>query len=404
MSADRSGMKRAIHPASRGNHPVAAGRPRHPVVDVLVDAVAGAEPAADPASLERVARIVDLPADDVLDVADAHRVTPALARHLAGVDGVAPDLAAALADERTEQVLRHLSTLADLGPLAAALDGADVPWVVVKGPVAAATIWPAPDMRGYYDLDVVVHPARFADAIDLLLDLGAEQLDLNWGLVRRQMRAELSFVLPHGTLLDLHWHPVNGAALRRRLRWDVTELLARRRRVDVGSVRLPALDPVDTFLHLAYHATHSGAYRLLWLADVAHGLRAAGDPAEVARRAADARLGLLVRAVTDRADAVLGPLPQVPWADRRGAVWRAALRAIDARDEVPRPAATGRTGRSRYRCIQVGTAGSLGALVAEAVGPALRSLGRPVEENPLHVPDGDDAARREYLAAVARQR
>lgn len=384
-------------------------RPLHPVVAVLVDAVQGAPP--DDAAVARAARIADLPVDDVLDVADAHRVTPALARHVAALPDPPPALAEALAAERTDQVLRHLATLADLGPVAAAFDAAEIPWVVVKGPVVAATIWPAADMRGYLDLDVVVHPARFGDALDALLGLGAEQLDLNWGLVRRQMRAELSLVLPQGTLLDLHWHPVNGAGIRRRLRWDVGDLLARRRTVAVGSARLPTLDPADTFLHLAYHATHSGAYRLLWLADVAYGLRAAGDLTTVAARAADARLTLPVQVVTDRADLVLGPLPAVPWAgpgravdDPGGPAWRRLLRRLDERDEVPRPGVHGRTRRSLFRSTRATTWASAGALAAETIGHVARAVRRPGEANPLHVPDGDTAARREYLAAVAGER
>ncbi len=371
---------------------------------MLVDAVRGSAGRGDDDAVRaRVARLADVPVDDVLDVADAHRVTPALARHLGVVPGAPSALVEALAPERTEQLLRHLATLADLGPVAAALDGAGIDWVVVKGPVAAAALWPAADMRGYLDLDVVVHPARFGDAIDLLTDLGAEQLDLNWGLAQRQRRAELSFVLPQGTLLDLHWHPVNGAALRDGLRWDVAAMLGRRRTVSVGSAELPALDPVDTFLHLAYHATHSGAYRLLWLADVAHGLRAAGDLDEVARRAHEARLDLMVQVVVDRADLVLGPLPDVPWRSRRGGAWRSALRRLDARDEVPRPAVGGRTRKSLYRSTRTTTWGSAAALAAEAVGHVRRGRGPAPETNPLHVPDHDLASRRSYLDAVASE-
>ena len=151
---------------------------------------------------------------DVVEVAEAHRLDSALLRHLEGHaepdERLAP-LLAALRAERTAQLVSHLTTQADLRTLAGVLDGADVPWAVVKGPAAAATFWPASDMRDYRDLDVVVHPARFGEVLGLLVDAGAEQLDLNWGLVRRQMRAELTFVLPRGTLLDLHWHPVNEA-------------------------------------------------------------------------------------------------------------------------------------------------------------------------------------------------
>ncbi|KGM15361.1 hypothetical protein N867_09325, partial [Actinotalea fermentans ATCC 43279 = JCM 9966 = DSM 3133] len=286
----------------------------HPVVAALVAAVGGPPP-ADPAALARV------PTAEAVEVAEAHRLGSALLRHLTD-GGVASDLdplVAALREERTAQVVAHLTTLADLRALGGLLDGADVPWVVVKGPAAAASFWPAADMRDYRDLDVVVDPGRFADVVDLLAGAGAEQLDLNWGLIRRQMRAELTFVLPRGTLLDLHWHPVNEAPVRRRFDWPVAGLLARRVPVSLGSVTVPTLDPVDAALHMAYHAVVSGGYRLLWLADVAYATAAvarAGRLEELVRRAQEARLDVVVRVALDRVERVLGSAPAPAWTRR----------------------------------------------------------------------------------------
>lgn len=343
--------------------------------------------------------------EHVLDVADAHRVTPALARVAPGIAGAPAALAAELHDVRTERVLRHLTTLADLRTLGEALDGAGVAWVVVKGPVAAAASWPAPDMRDYLDLDVVVDPARLPEVLDVLDDVGARQLDLNWGLIRRQMRAELSFVLPHGTVLDLHWHPVNDARLRGALRWDVGALLARRRSVTVGSLSVPTLDAADTAVHMAYHAVHSGGYRLLWLADVAYAL-AAADPAEVVGRATEARLGLMLAVGADRAARVLGAdLPGLAGVlsgpDLPDGAWRRALAAVDRRRAVPAPGVGGRSGRLRVSSTRWSTPTSAAALLAGAAAHVVlrRGAERP-DGNPLHVPDGDLAARAAYLEGV----
>jgi hypothetical protein len=368
------------------------------VVDLLIAAVR-----ADPPHPH--AAITDRSVDEILDIADAHRVTPALLRYLSGLADPPAQLLEAVRPWRTEQVLRHLTTLADLAPVAAAFDAAAIRWVVVKGPVAAATLWPSADMRDYKDLDVIVDPGRLGDAIELLDGLGAEQLDVNWGLIRRQMRAELSFVLPRGTLLDLHWHPVNDTRLRRALRWDVGELLARRRTVRVGSLGIPALDPADSAVHLAYHAVHSGGHRLLWLADVAYGL-AAADPAVVAARAEAARLGLLVQVAADRVDRVIGPTPTLPWTSARGNAWRTAMAAVDARAEVPRPGLSGHSGKTRVGSTRPTTAASVLELLAASLGHVVHRRGaadRVLPDNPLYVPDGDLGARREYLAAVARE-
>lgn len=387
----------------------------HPVVAALLAAVGGPVPA-------RPEVLADLPVADVVEVAEAHRLGSALLRHLEnGPAGPAADgsvvperlapLLVQLRAERTAQVVSHLTALADLRALAGVLDGADVPWAVVKGPAAASTFWPAADMRDYRDLDVVVHPGRFGEVLGLLAESGAEQLDLNWRLVRRQMRAELTFVLPRGTLLDLHWHPVNEAPVRRRFAWSVDELLERRVPVSLGSVQVPTFDPVDAALHMAYHAVVSGAYRLLWLADVAYSTAAvdrAGRLAELVSRAERARLDLVVRVGLDRVARALGPVPDLPWSRRRGASWRAVVRARDARLRRSGALVLGHrdrgTGRLLIGSTRVGSASSAWTFVAGVADHARQGLRRAEvpQENPLHVPDGDLGARSEYLAAVAR--
>lgn len=374
---------------------------RHPVVQLLVDAV---RPGAGRPQGRLAPEVAAMAVDDVLDIADHHRLGPALARHLAGWAEPPADLLAAAAPLRTAQLVRHLSVLAELGPVADALDEAGVRWAVVKGPVAAATLWPSPDLRDYRDLDLLVEPARFAEVLDLLHDVGGEQVDLAWRLARRQRRAELTFVLPRGTVLDLHWHVVNEVGLREQLGWTTGALLDRRRTVAVGSASVPTLDPTDTFLHMAYHATHSGGHRLMWLKDVERALAALPHPAEAVERAERAGLDLMVRLVLERVDRVLGPVPALPWRSRRGGLWREVVRRVDDRSAVP---AAGRTGthRTLFTSARTTTVRSLSAQVREVTGHVLERRGarRESPPNPLLVPDGDDAARREYLRHVATQ-
>lgn len=372
---------------------------RHPVVDALIQAV---DPGPGPVVLPRA--LVETPVEEVLAISDAHRVQPALARMLNAAPDAPRELVEALAPLRTEQLVHHLSALADLAVVGAALDAAGIRWAVVKGPVATL-LWPAPDMRDYRDVDLLVEPSRWADAIEVLHEVGADQLDLAWGLIRRQERAELTFVSDNALILDLHWHLVNDTALRRRLRWPTGDALGRRRYVEVGSAQVPTLDPLDTLLHLAYHCTHSGGYRLLWLADVAHAWSAIDDPAEVVARAEAARLDTLVRVALDRVATVFGTRdrPDLPWTSRRGSAWRAMLRAADRRTPAPRPVASGPTGRALVESTDVGTTWSALRLVGRAAAHPLRSGRDRTVDNPLHRPDGDEASRRAYLRTVVRQ-
>src|SRR5690625_2011685 len=102
-----------------------AGPARHPVVDALIQAVA---PGPGPVTVPPV--LNELPVDDILTIAEAHRVEPALARMLAGAPDPPPELVEALKPLRAEQLVRHLSTLAVLGTIGAAFDAAGIRWAV----------------------------------------------------------------------------------------------------------------------------------------------------------------------------------------------------------------------------------------------------------------------------------
>jgi hypothetical protein len=150
-----------------------------------------------------------------------------------------------------------------------ALDDAGVRWLAVKGPVASDLHWPRPDLREYYDLDVVVDRRQWPDALRALESVGCVYVDRNWPLLRRTMRAELAMEAPLGTPLDLHWDIAVPKALRQDFAIDVGAMLERRRQVRLGNnLQTWVFDPVDTVFHLAFHAAHAGAGRLVWPADV----------------------------------------------------------------------------------------------------------------------------------------
>ena len=179
-------------------------------------------------------------------------------------------------------------------------------------------------MRQYYDLDVLVDRPQFAAAIEALEAAGAELLDRNWPLIRRQMHAELSMMLPNGTPLDLHWGLVTQERKRHQTRVPTdadaapSDVL-----VDIGGHNRPTFDPVDTVLALAVHAAHAGATRLMWLNDIACALARDGvDWSTLRARAQDGSSGT---AGADRA----GQDP--PSARRRRAVGRTRPGLVNGR-------------------------------------------------------------------------
>ncbi|MCA5892875.1 nucleotidyltransferase family protein [Isoptericola sp. NEAU-Y5] len=374
-----------------------------PLARLLVDAAAGRpHDAPDELFAEDLGRVL---AAGVL-----HRVTPAMARSLAAADAPDPWLAG-LGAARHAQTLRHLRAVEDLKVTGAALDAAGIPWAVAKGPVLASVVWPSPDMREYYDLDLFVDAARFEEAIRVVLSTGGEQLDRNWPELRRSMRAEIAMTARHGTHLDLHWHVAVPERLRRQFPVDMAGMLRRARPVTIApGVTMPTFDPVDTVHHVAFHAAQDGANRLMWLADVRYAVQDPGfDWDELARRAAAARTTVPVALVLDRAVRTVGlELPHGTSFDRaRRGAWGSLARRRDRDHPFPGLPGDDRLGGNVYGAARPGTAASAACLLAytlraRRVGRQHRARGTDGSpERPLQRDVADVTARAEYFARLA---
>ncbi|WP_240474305.1 nucleotidyltransferase family protein [Intrasporangium chromatireducens] len=174
------------------------------------------------------------------------------------VDGVEDDVRATSA--------RHQRAMWDLGVIDGALGSANVPYIVVKGPVLAEAYHDHPQLRSYLDLDVVVRPTDLRGAILALEAKGLDVLDVNWPLLQRQGVHELRLSTPTGGLLDLHWSLLPGIHNGRSP--DVETLLERADWLRLGDLLVAVLDWADTAVHVASHAAASGGDRLIWCADL----------------------------------------------------------------------------------------------------------------------------------------
>jgi hypothetical protein len=119
------------------------------------------------------------------------------------------------------------------------LRGADTEPLLCKG-WAVARLYPEPGLRPYGDLDLCVAPdhlSRAAGALAAAGDLGS-WVDLHAGV------AELA---------DRPWH----------------DLLARSRLASAGGLPVRVLGPEDQLRQLALHLLRHGAWRPLWLCDIA---------------------------------------------------------------------------------------------------------------------------------------
>jgi hypothetical protein len=216
------------------------------------------------------------------EVLDYHRVQAAVADQLLQLPQLPAEWRQRLEGGRRQQVLRHLQVRSDLQHVRRVLD-AVVPWVVLKGPAVAHTLYANPLHRQFLDLDVMVPPNTFEQAVVALEETRCQLLDVNWPAIAAAMPGELTFLLPQGTLLDLHWSFVNDRTRRDLLTSRTSDLFERVREVHAAEVAFPAPAAVDQLLHLGLHAFISGGQRLCWLTDLALAVDAEPDWEAVVR-------------------------------------------------------------------------------------------------------------------------
>lgn len=361
------------------------------LVECLLD-----DPAIDE---ERVRDLLgETSVEAVVDAATFHGVAGLLHHRLRGVAGVPKELAEPLKERYDHAVRRHLQMTWELAGLRTVLDGSGVDWAVIKGPAAAELLYHDPGLRPYDDIDVVVEPARFDDALAALREGGIRLLDRNWTVIRRDLRGELHLLLPGGTPLDLHWHLVN--MYRGRMRIDTAGMLRRAVRVDLGGVPAPTLDATDSMIHLALHGTLAGGDRLRWMKDVALATTTRPpDWVELVRRADAWNVSAPVGFMLERTRGVLhaaipDDLPPRLLGYRYGALVRIADRIS------PWERARGRLTTASLllaRSMGLGPGGAAGWLVART----FRNLDpREPEASSNFTPRGDDRDFEAFVRAV----
>jgi hypothetical protein len=320
-----------------------------------------------------------------------------------------PDLLAELDAARRQAWINHRTTVADLSELAPVFDKLGAPWAVVKGPVLVERAYGRADLRSYYDLDILVEPAAYGDALTALVSEGAFMIDNNWALIRSSRRAELSLCVRDRTIVDLHWHLLNEVSLRRATRWDMHAVLGRAFTADVGPARVPVLDPADAVMHLAVHACLAGGHRMVWLKDIERQLVKYPVPRDlVEQRAREAGLWPPTDLALTRAEMTFDLAAdghQAPWTRVNRWLGTDRFRLSDGF------LGNGRTLASATRATVARSAGAVGAIVArDQVLPWGRSrgLGRWLPAPPPSVEDlqrhgGSPRDRQAYLQMVAAQ-
>ncbi len=347
------------------------------------------------------------PAAEIGNAAAEHGVTNLVHLSTRGLD-LDPELRSLLGTVYHLNLTHHMKVIGELTALDAVLQSAEIPYMVVKGPVLAEVVYPRNDLRAYGDLDLVIPHARFGDAITALLEGGCGIFDRNWRVIRRELRGQVHMTARFGTSTDVHWHLINRSSIRHTFALDMDTMFERARLVSLDGPRVLTLDPSDTLLHLTLHAGLSGAAKLAWLKDID---RAAADPAldwdEVVRRARSWRAAEIAAVTLRRSVELLdAPVPEeVTEALSGSRVWHSIVRSSERVSPPDRPPNRPSLSRSVTKATRRGLGASIGALVGRVAKDASDRVGMLLgRRRAMGASGGDEADRMAYFEAVRQAR
>jgi hypothetical protein len=194
----------------------------------------------------------------LLAVADWHRLTTVLARHVASDEEVprpiADGLSACVLHDQVRSLLLDRCRQDVLG----SLHDQGVPAMVLKGSALVQTVFPDPGSRDMGDIDILVPAARHAEAVRRLCASGYEPFEPDQPAPgAAAARHDAKLVSSDGLVpIELHRRLVDGID---HARFDLGEVWARARRSSHGPHLLPS--PHDLLIHVCLHFVAGRAVR-----------------------------------------------------------------------------------------------------------------------------------------------
>ena len=208
--------------------------------------------------------------EGLVRLATAHKVAPWLAAALATPSGAALGEFPGLATAAGGQTLQALRLFSELSGVVRQLNEADIPVVVLKGPVLGQTVYPDAGLRPYGDVDILIHERDLVTVSRMLLARGylekngahdheAERFHDCHGVFQRIFINETTgmIVEVHCDHLQIGLEPIGMDEI-----WESSHPV----RVGRGEAR--ALDDHDLFVQLCVHLQRHGYERLIWFKDL----------------------------------------------------------------------------------------------------------------------------------------
>jgi hypothetical protein len=155
---------------------------------------------------------------------------------------------------------------ADVG---AVLQSADIRFVLLKGPTVARWLYGTAEVRGYLDVDLLVHPDDLEQTRGILERRSLEISFLEEALPHGRRPHAENWVNPLGLSVDLH-ETLPGVGVDPGQTWAI--LSRDIEQIEVGGQPLPQLSEAGRALLVVLHAAHHGIKDEQAMADLARAL------------------------------------------------------------------------------------------------------------------------------------
>jgi hypothetical protein len=174
-----------------------------------------------------------------------------------------------LLDGAAGAVAANMQLIRTLGTVAKCLDQRAIPWLCVKGPVSAATLYVQPSLRPFSDLDLIIRVGDLELVLRSLSEIGYRPF-LTLPFERQEhlflSRSNLLVTKQGWGDIDLQWQllPVQYSFSP-----SMNDVWDRADPVNALGVCTKTMGPYDTFVFLCLHAAKHDWERLIWLLDIA---------------------------------------------------------------------------------------------------------------------------------------
>jgi putative nucleotidyltransferase-like protein len=208
--------------------------------------------------------------DEVLSLAEHHRLIPRVYEQLSANAGVLPKSLEAMRSRYQTNAWQALWFTSELIRIVTRFEDRGIEVLSYKGPALAQTLYADVTMRQFGDLDFLVHTTDVPRAKAASLELG---YTINIQLTEREERAHLAsgyeytFNSPLGrNVVELKWQILPRFYS---VNFDMNAIFRRAATVTLGGRSLRTLGPEDLLLVLCVHAAKHGWSQLSWLCDIA---------------------------------------------------------------------------------------------------------------------------------------